>query len=69
MSEKKAVNRYRKIKLFGFLPIYGWAIRGGRKTWRVLGLPVFTRRKFDNKITTKYYILGIPVMKVSKKLV
>lgn len=58
----------RAIKLFFFLPIYGWKQRGGRKTWKILGLPVFTRRQMSNGITTKYYILGIPVMKVSNKL-
>ncbi|MBR1840965.1 MAG: hypothetical protein IJ778_02430 [Alphaproteobacteria bacterium] len=69
MSKKVSAQHSRKIKLFGFLPIWGWAIRGGRKTWKILGLPIFARRKFENKITTKYYVLGILVMKVSKKLV
>ena len=59
----------RTVKLFFFLPIYGWKQRGGKKSWKILGLPVFTRRKMSNGITTKYYILGIPVMKVSKKYV
>lgn len=63
----KTVKHFHKIKLFSFLPIYSWSKRNGRKTWKILGLPIFTIRKFENNITTKYYILGISVMKVSRK--
>lgn len=56
-----------KLKLFGFLPLYGHKQIGGRKVCKILGLPVFKVRKMANGITTKYYILGISVMKISKK--
>ena len=63
-----AVEKHSKtIKLFCLIPIYGWKQRGGRKVWKILGLPVFKIRKMSNGITTKYYILGLPVMKVSRK--
>lgn len=54
-------------KIFGFLPILNYKKVGGREQWKVLGLPLFKIRKMANGITTKYYILGLPVMKVSKK--
>ena len=57
-----------KIKLFGFLPLYGHKQIGGRNVWKIFGLPIFKIRKMANGVTTKYYILGIPVLKVSKKV-
>ena len=56
-----------KISLFGFLPLYGHKKVGGREQWKLFGLPIFKIRKMANGITTKYYILGLPVMKVSRK--
>ncbi|MEE6206682.1 MAG: hypothetical protein VZR95_01340 [Alphaproteobacteria bacterium] len=67
MSNNTVIKHSKTIKLFGILPIYGWSTRGGRKTWTVLGLPVFKRRRFENKITTKYYIFGIIALKISRK--
>lgn len=67
MKKDIVVKHSKTIKLFCILPICGWKQCGGKKTWKILGLPIFTCRKYENKITTKYYILGIPVMKVSKK--
>ena len=57
-----------KISLFGFLPLYGHKKVCGREQWKFLGLPIFKIRKMSNGITTKYYILGLPMMKVSKKI-
>lgn len=56
-------------KLFSFLPIYGYKQVGGRRQWKVLGLPIFKIRKMANGITTKYYIFGVSVLKVSKKTI
>lgn len=69
MVKQNVIEHSRKIKLFCILPIYGWTQRGGKKSWKILGLPVFTIRRFENNITTKYYSFGLPLMKVSKKLV
>lgn len=66
---KNAERHSRTIKLFGFFPLYGWIWQGGRKTWKLFGLSIFTVRRFANGVTTKYYILGVPVMKVSRKMV
>jgi len=63
-----SVKHSRTVKLFALLPIYGWKEKKDKKTWRILGIPVFKRCKKANGNTSKYYLLGIPVMKVSKKL-
>ena len=55
------------IKLFFCWCLYGWEQYGGRKVWKIFGLPIFKRRIYANGITRKYYILGLPVMKVSRK--
>lgn len=57
------------IKLFFFFPLYSRKQFGGRTTWNVLGLPIFKRRQMANGIATKYYILGLQVLKISRKLV
>jgi hypothetical protein len=57
------------FKLFNFLPIFSYKRVGGRNQWKIFGLPIFKMRHMANGITSKYYILGIPVLKVSKKSV
>ncbi len=57
------------FKLFNFLPIFSYKRVGGRNQWKIFGLPIFKTRHMANGITSKYYILGIPVLKVSKKSV
>ncbi|MBR6355249.1 MAG: hypothetical protein IKR92_00200 [Alphaproteobacteria bacterium] len=69
MAKEQTVKHTHKIKLFGFLPLYGWTHRGGRKTWKVLGLPIYGRVHDQAKGVSKYYILGILMLKVSKKKV
>lgn len=55
-------------KLFSFLPIMKIKKHAGRTTYQLFGfLPIFKIRKMSNGITTTYYILNIPVMKVSRK--
>lgn len=56
-----------QFKLFGILPIFKCTQIGGATHINVLGLPLFKIRKMANGITTKYYILTIPLLKVSKK--
>lgn len=63
----KSIYDYR-VKVFGFFSLYTHSLKDGREKWKVCGLPVFKIRKMANGITTKYYILGVPVMKVSKKV-
>ena len=55
------------VKLFNFIPLFKYKQIGGRKVYKILGLPIFKIRKIANGITTKYYFLGIPVLKVSKR--
>ena len=55
------------VKLFNFIPLFKYKQIGGRKVYKILGLPIFKMRKMANGITTKYYFLGIPVLKVSKR--
>ena len=56
-----------KLNLFGFLPLYKRKQVGGRKVYKFLGLPVFKVRHMANGITTKYYVLGLPVLKINRK--
>lgn len=56
------------VKLFNFIPLFKYKQIGGRKVYKILGLPIFKIRKMANGITTKCYFLGIPILKVSKKI-
>ena len=56
------------IKLFSFLPLYRCKQCGGKTDWYILGLPVLKRHKMDNKITTKYYLCGLPFLKISDRI-
>lgn len=69
MANQNTIKHSRTIKLFAFLPIYGWKEKGDKKTWKILGIPVFQHCKKAKGNTSKYYFLGIPVLKVSKRTV
>ena len=69
MIKKNIIDQYRRIKLFGFLPIWEWTHKGGRKNWKVLGVPVYGRIYCENKTVLKHYVLGILVLKITKKAV
>ena len=69
MANQNNIKHSRTVKLFTFLPIYGWKEKGDKKTWKILGIPVFKRCRKANGNTTKYYFIGVPVIKVSKKMV
>ncbi len=68
-NDPQVEQHLRVVKLFFLLPLYKWEQYGGKETWSILWLPIFKRRRFANGVTTKYYILGVPVMKVSRKMV
>lgn len=62
----KKKEAYKKsFKLFNFLPLCAYNKQNGRQVWRIFGIPVWKIRKMENKITSKYYLFGIPVMKIS----
>ena len=64
----KIRNYKNKVKYYFLgIPVVKSKHVGGRKVWKVLGLPIFKIRKMSNGITTKYYIFNIPVMKISRK--
>ena len=68
ISVFKIRNYKNKVKYYFLgIPVVKSQHVGGRKVWKVLGLPVFKIRKMSNGITTKYYIFNIPVMKISRK--
>lgn len=69
MTNTNIEKHSHSIKLFFFLPLCGWKQVGGRKTWNILGFPIFKRRRMENGIVTKYYVLGLPILKISRKLV
>lgn len=67
-SVQRKVNEYKiSYKLFNFIPLLAIKSKGGRKVYKALGVPVWKIRKMENNITTKYYLFGIPLLKVSKK--
>jgi hypothetical protein len=63
---KKSPVSY-KLYLFGFLPFLKYKQTNGRYQWKIFGLPIFKTRHMANAITTKYYIFGLPVLKISRK--
>ena len=63
---QKDVNKM-KILLFGILPLIKIKQKGSRKTWSVLGVPIFKIRNIRSGQIRIYYIFNIPVLKVSKK--
>lgn len=69
-NKNQNIEKYsHTVKLFFFLPLYGWKQVGGRTTWNVLGLPIFKRRCTANGTVTKYYVLGLQILKKSCKIV
>lgn len=57
-----------KYKLQGFLTLLKCVRQGGRSRFSILGLlPFLTVRRMPNKVSTKYYFLGIPLLKINKK--
>ena len=50
-------------KLFGFLPLWTIKRRGGRKTYKLFGFPIWKVRKMVDSLTEKYYFCGLPLMK------
>ena len=57
-----------QVKLFSFLTLYSWQEQGENKVWYFCGVPVLKRRALFNGVTTKYFVWGLPIIKVSHKL-
>ena len=55
------------IKLFSCIPLCSVKLRDGKSVYKIFGIPVLKKRKMANGITTKYYLLGLPLLKVSRK--
>lgn len=64
----KIYRRVNKVKyfLFDFIPLYKYRKVGGKRVWKVLGMPVFKIRKKASG-TVKYYLFGVPVLKICTK--
>lgn len=56
-----------KVFLFNVLPILKFKQGNRFKTWRLLGLPVFKIKSVKKGRAQKYYILGLEMLKISKK--
>ena len=70
LDAEKKLNffSYRKeYKLFNFLPLFKFKQRGGNNVWKVFGAPVWRVRKMSNGSTVKYYLFGLPLMKIKDK--
>lgn len=57
----------RKIKLFAFIPVYSWKLKGKKKVWKIFGLPLLKRKSNSNGSKIRYYFCGLPIMKVVRK--
>lgn len=62
---RKSIEK-EKYTLFGWIPLWNYKRIGGRKVWKILGLPILKIRKMSDKNILKYYILGCPVLKIVK---
>ena len=69
MVKQNIEKKFRSIKLFFLFPLYSRECYEGKTVWNILGLPILKKRRMENGITTKFYILGLPVMKLSRKTV
>lgn len=66
-SQKQEEILSRKFKLFFFLPLYNWKKKGRNITWKILGIPVLKCRIKSEGHKRKYYLFGIPILKITKK--
>lgn len=57
-----------KMKLFFFLSFFSWKEQGEFKVWYICGIPVMKRLTFYDGMTTKYYLFGLPFIKISHKI-
>lgn len=53
------------VKLFSFIPIFKYETYFNKKKYKVFNITLFKIIRAGNGITTKYYLLGIPVLKIS----
>lgn len=67
IQESDLIKYSQIVKFLFFLPVYGWVEKGGKKVWKVLGIPVLKRRKMAKDDSVKYYICGLPFIKVNNK--
>lgn len=65
--ESDMLKSSQSFKLLFFLPICGWNEIGGKKVWKILGIPVFKRRIMAKDNSIKYYVCGLPLIKICKK--
>ena len=65
--KQKLTKKEASLKLFKVLPIASFRHSGGKKVWKIFGLPVLKKRMTNNGTTTKYYILGINLLQLNKK--
>lgn len=56
------------LKLFSFLPIISTKRNCNRCVWKIFGLPLLLIKNIAGGKTKKYYVCGLPLCKLSKKL-
>lgn len=56
----------KRFLLFNFLPFVSCKIKPTKEIWRIFGIPFFKIR-YKSAVTTKYYLLGMPLFKVTRK--
>lgn len=66
-SAKPEPKKYAvSFKIFKYIALYTHKKRGGNQVWKILGLPIWRKRKFSDNQTIKYYLLGIPLFEIAK---
>lgn len=55
-------------KLFSFFPIYSKKAKNGKIYYSWFGIPLLKIRKMADEITTKYYVLGLPILQLRKRV-
>ena len=59
----------KKVKLFFIIPIYEIKESAGKKTIKILGIRVLTKKVLDEGKKIKYTMFGIPLLKINVRSV
>lgn len=55
------------VKLFSFIPLFQYEKYSNKQKYKIFNATVFKIKRMGNGITVKYYILGVPVLKLSRR--
>ena len=58
----RGISKLALIRLLGFLPLGHWIDKKTKKSFKIIGLPLFKIKKKQQK--TIYFFCGIPIIKI-----